>query len=478
MQSTAKSKNEIILEDKFNPKFFPYLFNRSRFLVVYGGAGSGKSYFAAQKVIMEAFTRKVRILVIRKVATTIRESTWKQLQEIISSFGMSKYFTKNKTEKSFYCKVTGSEIIHAGLDDVEKLKSIHEITNIWIEEATELEMKDFLQLNIRLRGKLPPGGYHQIILSFNPIDPSHWLRKYFFTQPAEKTLRQTTISHSSFIDNIKMEDNERAEYAENLEALKDIDEQYHSIYAKGEWTEIKELIFTNFKVISAASYPAHFDEVIYGIDFGFNNPTAIIQVCIKDGRIYLHEILYKTRLTNADLIREMARLKIPKYAEIYADSAEPDRIQEISQAGYNVFKANKNVKDGIDFVQRHELFSNPFNINMNREFATYKWKKNRLEEVLDEPVKVNDHTADAARYAIYTHLKGRVVETDAKTIIRELNEQALKKYAEEYMELKYRIINQEGRSEADLKEEFTRTAALQDQQYQTIKRYVAEVYNY
>ncbi len=427
---------------------------------------------------MEAFTRKVRILVIRKVATTIRESTWKQLQEIISSFGMSKYFTKNKTEKSFTCNVTGSEIIHAGLDDVEKLKSIHEISMIWIEEATELEMKDFLQLNIRLRGKLAPGGYHQIILSFNPIDPSHWLRKYFFTEPAEKTLKQTTISHSTFSDNISMEKEQRKEYAENLEALKDIDEAHYSIYTKGEWTEIKELIFTNFKVIQSTQYPAHFDEVIYGIDFGFNNPTAIVQVCIKDGSIYLNEILYKTHLTNSELIKTMQTLNIPKYAEIYADAAEPARIEEIAQAGYNVRKADKNVKHGIDFVKRFKLYSNPFNTNMNREFATYKWKKNRLEEILEEPVKLSDHTADAVRYAIYTHLKNRVVETDAATIIPELNEQALKRYAEEYMELKYRIVNQEGRSETDLKNEFTRAAAIQEQQYQTIKRYVAEVYNY
>jgi phage terminase large subunit len=478
LSSLTKLKpTEIKLENKFTDKFFPYLNNRSRFLVLYGGGGSGKSYFAAQKVVYEAFTKKVNILVIRKVGTTLRESVWNQIHEVIDDFGLSSFFKPNKTERTLTCTLTKSRIVLFGLDNAEKIKSITNITYIWIEEATEIEKKDFLQLNIRLRGKLRMDAYQQMILSFNPIDPSHWLRNHFFLKPTEETLSQTTISHSTFRENPKLDNLD--EQIKNMENLKEIDEEMYEIYAGGNWTEITGLIFKNFRVIQLAEYPANFDEVIYGIDFGFNNPTAIMQINIYDGKVYLIEKLYKTGLTNADLIAEMKKLNIPQYAEIYADSAEPDRIEEIARAGFNVFKAAKAVILGIDTVKRIKLFSNPFNVNTNREFATYKWKTDRDGNILDEPVKLNDHIPDAVRYALYTHLKGgRLDENDAQTMVKEFNEEAIKKYAEDYMELKYQVIQVEGKTENEFQSLFMRKANLQLNEYDTVKRYVQEVYNY
>ncbi len=478
MKKRNKKKNEIVLKDKFNPKYFPLLFNDRRYLVMMGGGGSGKSHFSAQKVLFEVLTKKIRVLVVRKTAKSLRQSTWTLLQRLIADYNLSDYFKLNKTEMTLKCTITGGEIIHAGLDDVNKLKSIDEIVMIWIEEATEIELEDFLQLDIRLRGKLPPSANYQMILSFNPIDPSHWLRSHFYTEPTAETLEQTAFCHSTIDDNELMDDRPRESQMKVLNAMKEIDETYYEVYRKGLWADIKELIFTKFKVIRTDEFPEHFDEVIYGIDFGFNNPTAIVQVCIKDMNIYLREILYQTGLVNSDLIKMMNSLKIPKYAEIYADSAEPARIEEIARAGYNIMPANKLVKNGIDFVKRFPLYSHPFNVNMNKEFKTYKWKKDRNGIVLDEPVKLNDHTADAARYAIYTHLQYRVEEADASTLTRELNEQALKRYAEDYMELKYQFIQVEGKSEEELKEEFITRAALQEQEYQKVTRYVKEIYNY
>lgn len=478
LSSLTKLKpTEIKLENKFNDKFFPYLNNRSRFLVLYGGGGSGKSYFAAQKVVMEAFTKKVNILAIRKVATTLRESVWKQLHEVIEDFGLTAFFKANKSERTLTCTLTKSRIILFGLDNAEKIKSIVNITYIWIEEATEIEKKDFLQLNIRLRGKCRNGAYQQMLFSFNPIDPSHWLRYHFFLKPTEDTLSQTTISQSNLRENPRLPDFDIQ--IKNMENLRLIDEDMADIYDKGEWTEIKGLIFKNFKVIQLADYPKNYDEVIYGIDFGFNNPTAIMQINIHDGQVYLMEKLYKSGLTNADLLAEMKKLNIPKFAEIYADSAEPDRIEEIARAGYNVFKAAKAVIQGIDTVKRIRLYSNPFNINTNREFASYKWKRDKDDQLLEEPVKLNDHIPDAVRYALYTHLKGgRLDDNDGQTIVREFNEEAIKKYSEDYMELKYQVIQVEGKTENEFQSLFMRKANLQLNEYDTVKRYVQEVYNY
>ena len=144
-----------------------------------GGAGSGKSIFAGRKILERVCSEEGhRILVVRKVARTLRESCFTQLCAQISDFYDPKSFKINRTELSIRCEKTGSSIIFAGLDDVEKLKSIYSITGIWIEEASEITESDFNQLDIRLRGE--SRYYKQIIISFNPVDVNHWLKKRFF----------------------------------------------------------------------------------------------------------------------------------------------------------------------------------------------------------------------------------------------------------------------------------------------------------
>lgn len=145
------------------------------------------------------------------------------------------------------------------------------------------------------------------------------------------------------------------------------------------------------------------DETIYGLDFGFNNPTALIEVGIKDKNYYLRERLYKSGLTNAALIRQMESLGIPKDCNLYADSAEPARIKEIEEAGWRIYEAEKSVSDGIDFCQRQMFKSLPENDNLHKERRAYKWKEDRHGNIIDEPVKFMDHLMDAMRYAIYTH---------------------------------------------------------------------------
>jgi phage terminase large subunit len=218
----------------------PLLSNKNRYLVLKGGGGSGKSVFAAQKVIVRVVAEKGhRILVCRKVAKTIRESCFALLRETIGNMGLSNLFIVNKGDLKITCKLNNNEILFAGLDDVEKLKSINGITSIWIEEASELLPEDFRQLDIRLRGKTL--NYKQMIISFNPIDINHWLKKEFFDVNKENSI----AVHTNYKDNRFLD----AENIKVLEAFKETDLYYYQVYCLGEWGVLGKTIF-NAQIVS------------------------------------------------------------------------------------------------------------------------------------------------------------------------------------------------------------------------------------
>jgi phage terminase large subunit len=151
-------------------------------------------------------------------------------------------------------------------------------------------------------------------------------------------------------------------------------------------------------------YNANVDEIIYGLDFGFNNPSALMECCLRDQTPFIRELIYESRLTNGQLIDRMNALNLDKDLPYYCDSAEPARIEELQQAGYNAIPADKSVKDGIDYVKRRRLYIDPASTNTLNEIPAYSYRK-KGEQVLDEPVKFRDHAMDAIRYALYTHSK-------------------------------------------------------------------------
>lgn len=373
-----------------NKSFLPLVKDKSRYLQIYGGAGSGKSYFAAQKILTRIMNEdNHRILLVRKVARTIRNSQFSLVKSLIYEYDLKKYFEFRQNDMIITNIKNGNEIITAGIDDREKLKSIHGISSIWIEEATELDRKDFLQVDLRLRGKTK--NYKQIILTFNPVNSYHWLNTL--------TLKDCVKHKSTFMDNKFID----AEYTEVLKGLKEQDEEYYKIYALGEWGTLKNIIYQPFEIIE--DYPSSFDEVIYGLDFGFNNPTALVKVCIKDNVYYLKELIYEKNLTNSDLIKKMKQLIHRRSDYIFCDPSEANRIQEIVREGFNAFPANNSVRDGIDFLKGCRIYSNPSNAGINSEVLSYSYKQDKNGNILEEPLKFNDHTMDAVRYAIYTHCK-------------------------------------------------------------------------
>lgn len=223
-----------------NRHFYGLYFDTKRYLVLVGGGGSGKSVFAASKVIYRAMSEaRHRILVLRKVKETLRDSVFEELKDCIYRWGFQDLWKipKGRSSELYLRCLNGSEIIFSGLDDVEKLKSIKGVTMVWIEEASEIDEQDFSQIDIRFRGKMEH--YKQIILSFNPIYRGHWLETHFVKEDWTPRLRNCTVHHSTYKNNRFLD---RASIAV-LEGFKKSDPYYYMVYALGQWGVFGQTIF-------------------------------------------------------------------------------------------------------------------------------------------------------------------------------------------------------------------------------------------
>ncbi len=352
-------------------------------LVSYGGAGSGKSYSTAQHIILRALEEKgKRFLITRKTLPALRMSCLQLVKDLLSEYEIPYEFNKSISEMW----IGDNQILFKSLDNPEKIKS-SEFNYVWAEEATELTHQDYLQLRLRLRRKNELK--NQLIMTLNPIDQFHWIRTQILDTPR--------IDTASLQSNYKMNPFLPDEYIEQLEGLAEVDENYYRIYALGEWGVLQNLIYPNWDVVDRM--PENYDEIVYGLDFGYVNPTALLEITIKEHDIWVREIIYQSHLTNAELI-DLLKEKIDRSVSIYADSAEPQRIEEIYQAGFNVYSSEKDVSFGINKVKQYKMHVLEDSVNLIKEIRSYKWKEDKEGRILEEPVKFNDHAMDAMRYAL------------------------------------------------------------------------------
>ena len=400
MQSTQTPPQnpETTRRVELNRAYLPLWNDDHRWLVLYGGAGSGKSVFAAQKVLMRVLDEPGhRIACTRRVAKSQRDSCFALIRNLIYDWGVGSEFHIAMSDMRIQHLGNGNEILFLGMDDAEKIKSIWNISSFWHEEPTELTEEDLNQLNLRMRGRTV--NYKQHILSFNPISYRHWIKRRFFDQDSDKVrILRTTWRDNAFIDN---------EYVQELESYRESDPLLYQVYALGEWGIMRGLVYRPFEMHLNGDWPETFDDTIMGLDFGFNNPTALVEIGLKDRNVFLTERLYETGMTNSDLIAWLRDAGISRSVPIYADSAEPDRIREIARAGFNVLDARKgqnSVQAGIVFCKALSMHTRPRNENINQEAASYRWRVDRNGESLDEPEKADDHAMDAVRYALFTHL--------------------------------------------------------------------------
>ena len=400
--------------DVFNKAYVPHIHAMQREQIFYGGSSSGKSVFAAQRAVIDLLEGKRNYLVCRKVGRTIRKSVYNEIAAVISDWGLSKLFHKNKTDGEITCIANDRQILFIGLDDVEKVKSVRPrkgaITDVWIEEATEVTKADVKQLTKRQRGG-DPNVPKRMIFTFNPIYKTHWIFEDYFKQIGWADDQKEYISDDLLILKTTYKDNKFLTPGDRADLENEIDKYYHDVYTLGNWGVLGNVIFTNWHVRDLSGMRDQFVNARNGLDFGYaSDPAASPRTHYdrKKETIYIYRELYETELSDEELYQRLYEMhgKDP----ITADSAEPKSIAKLKELGLTIRAAKKgkdSVNFGIKWLQSQTVIIDSSCVNTQNEFSTYKWKEDAGGNALPVPVDKNNHIIDALRYAYEDDMTNR-----------------------------------------------------------------------
>ena len=398
-----------------NPKIFNDIYvkclNKEEGVQIYfGGSSSGKSYYIAQRIVLDTLKGR-NTLALRNVAKTIRGSCWNEIIKAIITLRLGEWFVVSKSEMLITAANNGCQIMFAGLDDVEKIKSITPskgvLTDIWVEEATECKYDDYKQLTKRLRGV---SAYKKrITLSFNPIYKEHWIYKEFFKDWNEAS---TELSQNGlYVLKTTYKDN-RFLTPGDIRALEsETDEYYYNVYTQGNWGVLGDVIFKNWEVCDLSAEKMVADKLFLGLDFGFSSdPAAAVKVSFHrpTKTLYVLEELYERGLTNTHLAKLMAGFAGSHY--IVCDSAEPKSIKELQNLGIRATGAKKgpdSVMHGIQWLQGCKLVVDTSCQRMKNELTLYQWRKDKDGNSMRVPADQNNHLIDALRYAMEAEATAR-----------------------------------------------------------------------
>ena len=380
----------------FEPKFYPYLFDYShRWEFYMGSAGSGKSYFITQKLIIRACQEPIRILVCRRYGTTIRQTVFSLFKDVIKRWKLLPLVKIN--ESDFRIRfVNGSEIIFTGLDEETKLLSLNDIGAVFIEEAFEVPLSIVEQLNLRMRGKTKD---QQIIMAWNPISKESWLYDFTVVRPPENSV----FIHSTYKDNPFLS----AEYVASLEELYVRNPAKAKIYCDGEWGVIDEgLVFKNWRVEEFDF--SNFSNLGYerraGSDLGYIDPTTIVDSWYDrtHSRIYVASCFYRSGCQLDTVAEEMEKV-IGRRTKCYMDCAEPRSIDFFKQRGFNVrpcIKGQNSVTARITFLQNHEIIVHPSCKDLIKELENFSYVKDKKTDKYTEATTHEwSHAIDGLGYA-------------------------------------------------------------------------------
>ena len=368
-------------------KNYEAILGDKRFIINEGGSRSSKTYSLCQLMIIYCLQNNNKVVsVIRKTFPALRATVLRDFIEILKEIGLYKQEAHNKSEH-IYTFANGSMVEFFSVDDEQKIRG-RKRDIAWCNEANELYFDDFTQLNMRTEDKL--------IFDYNPSDSASWL----YELPADESIK----IKSTYKDNPFLPDSIKAQ----IEDLARTDEALYQIYALGEKAISKSNIYSQWTFI--AHRPSRFVKYVYGLDFGYNHPTALMRVYYCDNDIYIEPVIYESYLTTTMLIEKLATLNIEQTVSILADYSRPEIIQEMNIAGYDVLNANKVVKKGIDNLKTFGVFCQDDKA-IRREYENYKWKKIG-DFITDEPVKLFDDAMDAIRYAT-THIRQEYYTDDS-----------------------------------------------------------------
>lgn len=355
--------------------------SKKRITVMQGGSRSGKTYNILIWFIVKLLQENGKTLtIVRQSLPSIKGTVLRDFIDILGRLGIYDENNHNKTDQIY--EMNGNIIEFVSADQPQKIRG-RARDYLFCNEANELSYDAWMQLIMRTEGK--------IVIDYNPSDVSSWI--YDMVIPRDDAdFYITTFRDNPFLPK---------ELIMELERMKDADPNYWQVYGLGERGLSQDLIYTHYK--TTENFPED-GEVVYGLDFGFNVPSAMVKVVFKEGIAFVKEMLYEAKLTTNDLIDRLKAMELSRYDEIYCDAAEPKTIEELVRNGFNAKPANKDVTEGIRCVKGTPLTIHQDSVNLLKELKSYRWKTDRNGNKLDQPVKFNDHIADAMRYGIYSKL--------------------------------------------------------------------------
>lgn len=391
------------IQEKYKPLFT----SKSRYFVITGGRGSGKSFSVNAFLALLMLEENQKILFLRQTLTSAHISIIPEFQEKIELLKLTGMFEVTKTE--IICPSTGSQILFRGIQTGSKsntanLKSLQGITTLVIDEAEEVTDEtafDRIDLSVRQKGM-----QNRVMLIMNPATKEHWIYKRFFESVGVDTEfcgdnDNVTYIHSTYLDNL---DNLEQSFIDQVERIRDTNPAKYDHVILGGWLDKAEgVVFTNWKL-------GEFKEVsksVYGQDFGFSvDPTTLVQTSIDKAnkRIYVKECVYKPKLTTSDIAK--LNLRYAGDSLIYADSAEPRLIAELKDMKCNIVEAKKgqgSISAGIAILQDYELIIDPNSTNIVKELNNYVWNDKKS----GTPVDAYNHAIDSIRYAVYSQMANK-----------------------------------------------------------------------
>lgn len=388
----------------FNKQIYDSLTDYSKFTEVwYGGASSGKSHGVVQKVVLKSlmtWKHPRRVLWLRKVDRTIKDSIFVDVKECLSAWGLLDKCKINQTNYTITLP-NGAEFLFKGMQDPERIKSIKGLSDVVMEEASEFTIDDYTQLTLRLRE--PKHKQRQIFVMFNPVSKVNWTYKMWFDPKATYDKERVAVHHSTYKDNHFLD----AENIRTIEKLKETNPAYYKIYTLGEFATLDKLVFPVFEKRRLHANDLRQFRSYFGLDFGYrNDPSAFIHIKVDERNkvIYCLEEYTRKGLLNNQIAEAIKAMGYSKEV-ITADAAEQKSIAELKRDGIMRVKPAKkgpdSVVQGISFMQQFKLVVDDRCVKLIEELENYTYQKDRkTNEYINKPVDSYNHVIDAIRYAL------------------------------------------------------------------------------
>lgn len=355
-----------------------------KIIVEQGGTRSGKTYNVLLWILGDYCNNNTdkTITIVRKTFPAVRGTVMRDFFDILKTYGL--YYEELHSKSTHEYILNGNRIEFISLDQPTKIRG-RKRDLLFINEANELNFEDWQQLIFRTT--------ERVIIDFNPSEEFHWIYDKVLTRD-DVDFFQTTYKDNPFLSQVIVDE---------IERLKDIDENYWRVYGLGERGKSRSLVY-NFA--TTKEIPEGAKLIGKGLDFGYSNDsTALVETFILGDDMYVRELLYRTGMTNQDIAKEFERIGIDRRDEIWCDSAEPKSIEEIHRMGWNVKPTQKGaINIGIDMIRRYKLIATDGSINLIKELRNYKYIEDKNGQLTNKPIDAFNHTLDALRYSIVNRL--------------------------------------------------------------------------